>query len=145
MMFESADENGVLRQRIGKNARSWFRELSGTDPAIYRAVLMFAMFHGYNLNIHAPNLTDLVYDINTMLRNVAPDPACVYRRLHDLAVVDEPLPAYDAPDWESAVYGLHHIRRRPILRLDRSRYICLHKHLLHEKFFGGTVHVLRAC
>ena len=142
MMFESADENGVLRGRIGKDARSWFTEVTGTDPAMYRVVLLFVMYHGEGFDIEAPNLTDLVYNMDTMLQNVTPDPASAYRRLHDLAIVEERLPADDPPDWESAVYGLHYLRRRPVLHLDRTQYICLHKHLLREKFFGGTVHVL---
>ena len=141
-MFESADENGVLQGRIGKDARSWFTEVTGTDPEMYRALLMFVMHHGYGFNIEAPNLPDLVYDMGTMLQNVAPEPASAYRHLHDLAIVDEQLPANDPSDWESAVYGFHYLRRRPVLHLGRTQYICLHKHLLYEKFFGGTVHVL---
>ena len=52
------------------------------------------------------------------------------------------MPANDPSDWESAVYGFHYLRRRPVLHLGCTQYICLHKHLLYEKFFGGTVHVL---
>jgi hypothetical protein len=142
MMFESADKNGVLQGRIGKDARSWFTEVTDTDPEMYRALLMFVMHHGYGFNIEAPNLPDLVYNMGTMLQNVALEPASAYRHLHDLAIVEEQLPANDPSDWESAVYGFHYLRRRPVLHLGCTQYICLHKHLLYEKFFGGTVHVL---
>ena len=142
MMFERADENGVLQDRIGKGAWSWFTEVTGIDPALYGTVLVFVMCHGLDFNIEAPNLDHLVYDFDAMLQNVATVPASAYRRLHDLAIMEEQLPANDPTDWESAVYAFHHVRRRPVLRLNNSRYICLHKHLLQEKLIGGTVHVL---
>lgn len=142
MMFECSDKNGVLHERIRKDARTWFTEVTGIDPGMYRVILVFVMHHGHAFTIEAPNLTHLIYNMDTMLQNVTPEPAAAYHRLHDLAIVEEQLPADDPPDWESAVYGMHYVRRRPVLRLDGSQFICLHKHLLLEKFFGGTVHML---
>lgn len=142
MMFEVAVPNGALFERTGKNAATWFTEIAGTDPIVYRTLLLFTMHHGFSFTINNPNLEDLVYDIAQMLQNVAPEYAAIYRRLHDLASVEDTLPAMEFPDWESALYGAHYVRRKPVLRLDGSKHVCLYRHLLPERFFAGTVHVL---
>jgi hypothetical protein len=142
MMFEITEDRGAAQERIRKDARSWFKEVTGVDPELYRVLLMFVMQHGRRFNIEAPNLHDLVYNIDAMLQNVAPEPASAYRHLHNLAILEEQLPANDPSDWESAVYGFHYLRLRPVLHLGGAQFICLHKHLLYEKFLSGTVHVL---
>ena len=142
LMFEVADPAGVLHNRAGKNAAAWFTEIAGTDPTTYRILLLFVMHHGHAFTIDSPDLTHLVYNMETMLQNVAPESAAIYRRLHNLAVVEDHLPAADFTNWESAVYGMHYVRRKPMLHLVDAQHVCLYKHLLPEKFFAGTVHVL---
>jgi hypothetical protein len=76
-----------------------------------------------------------------MLQNAAPDAGTMYRRLHDLAAVPKELPAANITDWETAIYGLHYLRAKPLLQLQGSQFISLYKHLVAEKILGGTVHV----
>ena len=142
MMFESAPADGVLKQRAGKDAQTWFRDITGVTPSTYRLMLLMVMFHGMKFDIERPALLDLVYDTDEMLANIVPEVAEVYSRLHNLCVVEEPLPQSEFPDWESAAYGMNYLRGRPMMRLLGTRHLCLYRHLLIEKFFGGTVHVL---
>jgi SEC-C motif len=142
MMFEAASANGVLKQRAGKDAPAWFRDITGVTPSTYRLMLLMVMFHGVKFDIEQPALLDLVYDTDEMLANIVPEVVEVYSRLHNLCVVEEQLPQSEFPDWESAVYGMNYLRGRPMMRLLGTRHLCLYRHLIIEKFFGGTVHVL---
>lgn len=142
MLFAESAAGGVLEQRVGKLAPMWFTEVTGIDPRRYGALAMFCMHHGFAFKIESPDLQHLVYNVDEMLQDAAPDAADMYRRLHDLATVPKEMPVTDIPNWETAIYGLHSVRAKPLLHLQGARFICLYKHLLAEKILGGTVHVL---
>jgi hypothetical protein len=68
----------------------------------------------------------------------------IFRRLHRQAVIriEEVVPAKNPTNWEEGVYSQHYLRRRTLLQLNEGRFLCLHRQLLVEKFFGASVHVL---
>lgn len=142
MMFEASARNDVIQRRLGMTAAQWFESITGVDPVLYRVLLLMSLYHGREFNIDGPDLRHLVYHLDMMLANLEAGPADAYRRLHDLSVADTTLAGAEPPDWDSAVYGAHYVRRRPVLHLDGDRFVCLHKQFLAERFFGGTVHVL---
>jgi hypothetical protein len=110
------------------------------DPRQYRMLQLVAMSHGREFTLDAPDLTELVYDLSAAVGNMIPSVANAYRRLHELAVAAGNLPATEIEDWSTAIYHAHYVRRRPVLRLQGEKYLCLHKQLLVERFFGATVH-----
>ena len=141
MSFVEASTESVLEKRAGKTAAAWFTEVTGMDPRRYGALTIFCLHHGRLFDIESPDLRHLAYDIDDMLQNTEPNAANMYRRIHDLAAVPEALPAVNITDWETAVYGLNYLRAKPLLQLHGPKYVSLFKHLVAEKFLGGTVHV----
>ncbi len=143
MMFEAADPNGMLFEQTGRDAAQWFTEVTGVSSVTYRALMLFAMNHGSKFSIESPDLQHLVYDLKRAFAEVTPEVTAAYLRLHALSVLERPIPAGpEVVDWEHAVYGLHHIRRKPILQFGENLFLCLFLHLVQEKFFGATVHML---
>ena len=142
MLFVETTLNGVLEERSGRTAPAWFSEVTGMDPRRYGALIIFCLHHGHLFDIESPDLRHLTYNLDEMLQNAAADAAAMYRRLHDLATVPKELPPADATDWESAIYGCHYLRAKPLLQLNGPQFATLYKHLVLEKFLGGTVHVL---
>lgn len=144
IMFEVAANNGVLLERAHVSGSQWFTTVTGgVTPVAYRALMLFALSHGHKFSIEEPNLSDLVYNLDQMLAKVKPETASAYRRLHELAVVtSQSLETSEIADWDHAIYGLHYLRRKPILALGGPLYVCLFKHLIQERFFLSTVHVL---
>lgn len=142
LFFAETSPGGMLEQKTGKTAPEWFAAVTGMDPRRYGALTMFCLHHGSLFDIKSPDLRHLAYDVDAMLKNAAPDIAAMYRRLHHLATVPNELPAATVSDWETALYGLHYLRAKPLLHLHGTQFVCLYKHLLAEKLLGGTVHVL---
>lgn len=142
LMFERLVDGGYTRERLGISPAEWFTRISGMEPRQYRMLQLVAMSHGREFTLDAPDLTKLVYDLSAAVGNMIPVVADAYRRLHELAVAAASLPAAEIEDWATAVYHAHYVRRRPVLRLRGETYLCLHKQLLVERFFGATVHVL---
>jgi hypothetical protein len=142
LMFERTGEGGYTKERLGISPAEWFTRISGMDPRQYRMLQLVALSHGNEFTLDAPNLTKLVYDLDVALGNMVPSVAGAYRRLHELAVATTSLPPADIQDWSTAIYHANYVRRRPVLRLQGEKYLCLHKQLLVERFFSATVHVL---
>jgi hypothetical protein len=142
LMFERPVDGGCTQGRLGVSPVEWFTHISGMDPRQYRMLQLVAMSHGREFTLDAPDLTELVYDLSAAVGNMIPSVANAYRRLHELAVAAGNLPATEIEDWSTAIYHAHYVRRRPVLRLQGEKYLCLHKQLLVERFFGATVHVL---
>lgn len=142
MMFQMGAADGVTKTRAGLSPAEWFRHVAGFEFGLYGLMQLVAMHHGHRFDISAPNLLHLVYDLNATLANMVPSAAEAYRKLHELASVDPKLPDLNVPDWTAAVYHCNYLRLRPVIHVGGSRYLCLHRQLLVEKFFSGVVHVL---
>jgi hypothetical protein len=142
LMFEAPAESGHTKAQLGITAAEWFTRVSGIDPRHYRMLQLVALSHSRDFDFDAPDLTKLVYDLGAALGRMLPSVADAYRRLHLLAVVEDHPSGPEARDWSEAIFNAHYVRRRPTLHLNADRYLCLHRQLLAERFFGATVHVL---
>lgn len=142
LMFEKTRDEGFTKKRLGCTPAKWFERIAGMHPRQYRIFQLVALSHGKEFTLDAPDLTKLVYDLNAVLGSMLPEVADAYRRLHELAVVESCLPDAKFDDWSMAIYRAHYVRRRPILRLQGEKYLCLHRQLMAERFFDSTVHVL---
>jgi hypothetical protein len=144
MMFERPIMDGVLFQRTGTTADRWFLDVTQADPVVYRVLQLAMSKIGFGFTVESPTLDPLIDNLETALATLRPEIAAIFRRLHSQAVIrlGEVAPAKDPADWEAAVYSQHYLRRRSLLQLDEARFLCLHRQLLVEKFFGASVHVL---
>ncbi len=142
LMFERAEPNGHAQQKLGMGPADWFSRIAGIEPRWYRILQLVAMSHASGFRLEEPDLRRLVYDLDRALERMAPTMAIAYRELHQLAVGEKDMPDNEFHDWSAVLFGSYYLRRRPVLRLSGEKYLCLHKQLFIERFFGGTVHVL---
>lgn len=142
LMFEAPAETGHTKAQLGITPAEWFTRVSGIEPRQYRMLQLVSLSHGRDFDFNAPDLRKLVYDLAAVLSKMVPSVADAYRRLHQLAVAEDQISSPEIRDWSEAIFHAHYVRRRPTLHLTADKYLCLHKQLLAERFFGATVHVL---
>jgi hypothetical protein len=144
MMFEKPIGDGVLRRRAGTTADRWFLDVTRVDPVEYRVLQLAMSKIGVGYSFENPTLTPLIDNLQAALSSLRVDVAATLQRLHRQAVIrpEEVASGSEPADWEAAVYSQHYLRRRVLLQLDDIHFLCLHRQLLIEKFFGASVHVL---
>jgi hypothetical protein len=144
MMYEIPIEGGALRGVTGIGSTEWFASVARIDPVTYRLIQVALVGAGFTFSLEDPQLKYLVLNLDQFLASLKPEFEDVFRRLFAQAVVNlAEVDAVPAPvDWDGALYAANYLRRRPIIRLGGENYLLLHRHLILEKYFMGSSHVL---
>lgn len=140
MQFQS-DE---IVARLKMSPAKWFKQVTGISPELYCQLLMFFMHIGGEFSLDKPDLERLMYNLDTVLADVAPAPAMAFTHLVRTAEIDyaELDKTKEPADWDEAVFASNYIRRRPAWRVVNGYSMQIHRQVMLEKFFVGVGHLL---